>query len=119
MWSDNSERLYPSVQVHLDYTQDAFPYDSEGGGPTCTICYRIILMAAPGESFVGDGASAGRPLRHRGLAKVAADWKPPCAFVTIPGSRVAAGAGEMKGIEYIDILRVLIYALTRLLVLSA
>jgi hypothetical protein len=59
LWNDREyvagqlgEAVPIRVQAHFDYTQDAFPYDWEGGGPTCTICYRIILMPAPGESFV-------------------------------------------------------------------
>ena len=59
LWNDreyvagqHGEAVPIRVQAHLDNTQDGFPYDSEGGGPTCTICYRIILTAAPGESFV-------------------------------------------------------------------
>jgi hypothetical protein len=75
LWNDreyvagqNGEAVPIRVQAHLDYTQDGFPYDSESGGLTCTICYRLILMAAPGESFV-DSLTPSDPLTGYDPAK--------------------------------------------------
>jgi hypothetical protein len=68
LWNDreyvagqNGEAVPIRVQAHLDYTEDDFPYASEGTGVTCVTCYRLILMAAPGESFV-DSLTPSDPL---------------------------------------------------------
>jgi hypothetical protein len=79
LWNDreyvagqNGEAVPIRLQAHFDYTQDGFPYDAEGGGITCgATCYHLILMAAPGESFV-DLLTPADPLTGYDPAKGAA-----------------------------------------------
>lgn len=68
LWNDreyvagqNDENAPIALQAHLDYTLDGFPYDSEsGGGINPTDNYRMIVAAAPGESF-RDTTTAAMP----------------------------------------------------------
>jgi hypothetical protein len=48
---ENGEAVPIRLQAHFDYTQDDFPYSSEGNASCNQKCYSIILAAAPGESF--------------------------------------------------------------------
>ena len=76
LWNDreyvagqNGEAVPIRVQAHFDYTQDNFPYDWEGNGSVCSsVCYRLIIMAAPGESFV-DSLTPADPLTGYDPAK--------------------------------------------------
>ena len=70
LWNDreyvagqHGEAVPIRVQAHLDNTQDGFPYHMEGGGPICTICYSLILLPAPGESFVDTLTPSGSTYR--------------------------------------------------------
>jgi hypothetical protein len=58
LWNDreyvageNSESAPIILQAHYDLTLDGFPYEPEAQGVQPTTAYRLIVTAAPGESF--------------------------------------------------------------------
>jgi hypothetical protein len=105
LWNDreyvagqNGEAVPIRLQAHFDYTQDGFPYDSEGGGPICvSACRRIILMAAPGESFI-DSRTPLDPLTGYDPAKGVA-IRNPASSVLSDGFHIRDNSVDLIGLQ--------------------